>query len=475
MLFPARSALLGGSAIVGIGLAVELGSQFARTLILARLLGSTEFGIVASIMTLVSLVETVSFVGIDRFIIYSPEGDEALKLEAVHALAWLRGIISAVAIGALAYPTAMLVGAPAYAGSFAAVAAVPLLRGANHLGTIQMQRSGVFLPSAAVESGAALLGLVVTAAAALIFPDHRDIVVALVVQAAASLLLSQLLARGVPYRIAFTGARMREALRFGLPLIINGLALAVAYQLDRMVVGAWLGVVAVGIYGLAMTLLLQPISLIGRLATTALQPRMSAAWHGSRMVAFPSQVRDLSRSVAAAGAAGATVVACLGAPVVRLMFGSSYSASDPFFALIAAVALVRFIRAGQSVLGLAIGRTSDLMLSNVAGAVALPVTVVAFYFHAGLESAVFGILVAELLSVTIAYARLKHHCGRIDPATLGILAGAASLPAVLSAWVLLNSPSLWPRIMATGFGVAAVGCLVLFAPRLKRLHQGVAR
>ena len=457
--------LLGSSLVIGIGLAIELGSQFARTLVLARLLGAEEFGLVASIMTLAAVVDMVSFVGIDRFIVYSPAGGDPEALKAAHALTWLRAIAGAAIVVAFALPTADLLGAHAYAASFAAVGLYPLLRAATHLGATQWQRSGRFFPDTAAEAGGAVLGLVTAVVTALTVPGHLDIVWALAAQSAASVLLSHLLARGVPYRIGFDRERMREALRFGLPLLGNGLALAAVYQLDRMVVGAWLGIVAVGIYGLSMTLLLQPISLLLRLVTTALQPRLSEAWHGDRAGAFPRLVRELGRYIAAAGAAGAIVAACLGAPLLRVVFGPGYAASDTFFALLAVVAMLRFCRGAQGVLGLAIGHTADLMVSNIAGTVALPVTIAAFYLDAAPESAAFGLCVGELLSVAVADLRLRQYCGSADRALIGNLAVAAVVPAALAVWVLFVEPTLPIRAMAAGLGLAATACLVLLVPR----------
>lgn len=459
--------LLGGSVVIAGGLAVELGSQFARSLVLARLLGAEVFGLAAAIMTLGVVVDMISSFGLDRYIVYAPSGSDPEALKAVHALSWLRGLVGAVVVVAFAWPTAELLGAHAYALSFAAIGVVPLLRGATHLGATQCQRAGRFFPNSAAEAGGAVVGLVTAAATALAAPSHLDIVWSLIAQAAAYVALSHVLA-GVPYRIGFDRARIWEALRFGLPLLGNGLALAAVYQLDRMVVGAWLGVVAVGIYGLSLTLLLQPVSLVLRLVTTALQPRLSVAWHTDRTGAFPRLLSELGRYSAGIGAAGATAAACLGAPLLRLVFGPGYVASDTFFALLAAVSMLRFCRGAQGVLGLAIGRTGDLMLANVAGSIALPVTILAFYLDPAPQAAAFGLLVGELLSVVVADIRLRPYCGDAGRALVGSLALAAILPGFLGGWVLFAQPGLLARFAAVGLGLAGTAALVLLMPRRRR-------
>ena len=196
-----------------------------------------------------------------------------------------------------------------------------------------------------------------------------------------------------------------------MPLLLNGLALAASFQLDRMVIGAWLGVVELGIYGLCMALFLQPISLLLRLANTALQPRLSQAWHADRLGSFQVLAGQIGRYGAAIGAAGAAAAACLGAPFLQHVFGPGYVASDMFLVLLATGGvLMRLCRGALNLLGLAIGRTSDLMISNVAGAAALPITVAAFYVYPHIELAAFAGLLGEVLTCFVATC---HCCGSI--------------------------------------------------------------
>jgi O-antigen/teichoic acid export membrane protein len=455
--------LLGGGAVVGAGLAVELGSQFVRTLILARLLGANEFGLVASINTLYAVVEMVSFIGIDRYLVYAPEGALRHALDVAHTLSWLRACISSALIFALAGPTAALVGASEYANGFAVVAIVPLLRGATHLGVTQMQRSGRFVPSAAAEAIGAVLGLLAAAAAALTTHDYRAVLWGLGVQAGAAVLASHLFARGIPYRLSADRRIIRDALRFGMPLLLNGLALAAAFQLDRMVIGAWLGVAELGIYGLTMTLFLQPISLLMRLANTALQPRLSAAWHADRPGEFQVLAWQLGRYGAAVGGAGAAAAACLGAPFLQHVFGPSYSASDTFLVLLAGGGvLMRLCRGALNLLGLAIGRTPDLMISNIAGSAMLPMTVAAFYVYPRIESAAFAGLVGELLTCFVAMSLLRKHCGEAAVTVLRSFVVAGMIPAVLGIGVLVADPSILVRAIAAVAGFIAALLVLLF-------------
>ncbi len=357
---PAWRGLIRGSAVIAIGLTFELGFQFARTIILARLLGATEFGLVASINVLIAIVDMATFIGTDRYLVFTPDGGRQHTLDVAHTLTVLRGLICSAATFILAVPTASLLGAGDYWAGFAIISITPLIRSAAHLGVVQVQRSNCFWPSALTDSAAMLLGLLAAVIAAFVAPDHRAIIWGLCAQATGSVVFSHILARKQPYRFSFDREPMREALRFGLPLMGNGLALAAVYQLDRIIVGAWLGVAVLGLYGLGVTLMLQPITLLLRLSTTLLQPRLSRAWHSDRSGVFEVHVRALGRFSAILGGAGAVATACVGAPLLRLVFGASYTASDIFFVMMAGIVFVRFSRGAVNLLGLSIGQTSGL-------------------------------------------------------------------------------------------------------------------
>jgi O-antigen/teichoic acid export membrane protein len=458
----------GGATVAG-GMAVEIIAQFARTLILARLLGASEFGLVVSINTLAAVVEMVGFIGIDRYIVYAPEGGEQVALDVGHTLALLRALISAAFVLALAIPAAAIIGERAQAPSFAVVALVPLLRGAAHLGVVQMQRFGRFWPAAAADAGGAVLGALAAIAAAVLAPSHWAILWGLGVQTGSALVLTHVFARAIPFRLSFERAQMRRSLHFGLPLMANGIALAAASQLDRMVVGAWLGVKALGLYGLCTTLLLQPIAQMLRLSTTALQPRLSATWHADPDGAFQALARHFARYTATMAACGAACAACLGAPTVRLMFGHSYAPSDAFFGLMAGVLLLRLGRGALNLLALAIGRTSDLMVSNIVGAAALPVMIGAFAIYPNLESAAFGALVGEFLGGAAAHLRLRIHCGRASGEIARSFVLAALAPAAVAFWVLLADPSLVLR------SIAAIAIVVSIVPWMLREQRASRR
>jgi O-antigen/teichoic acid export membrane protein len=446
-----KRGLLGSGSVVAANLALEFGSQFVRAVVLARLLGATEFGLVASIATFLAVVEMSTTFGPGRYLVYVHHDEETRALAAVHAITLVRGAILAGIVLLLAAPIASVLGQPQHITSFAIVAMVPLLRGFTHWGTVQMNRHGNFWRFAFAEGSAALAGLLAAVCAALILRDHRAILWGLAAQIVWVVLATHVLSP-YPYRVSFERTQIRAAMRFGLPLMVNGMALAAASQLDRLIVGAWLSVAALGIYGLAITLILQPVTLILRLSQTVMQPRLSTAWHADPSGRYHRLLGLMAAAVGVFGFVAATCAVCLGGPVFSFIFGEKFQISDQAFAALAFVALLRLARGSLGLSMLASGRTSDLMYSNLAGCFGLVTTFTALLLYPAIESALVGQLVAELFSFCVASARLERGTGR--PMLRAVLA-AAGVPALLAIWVLLVNPNLELRIAAVTTGLAA--------------------
>jgi hypothetical protein len=154
-----------------------------------------------------------------------------------HALQIFRGLLLPAAIAVLAIPIVTFFGIPQAVASFEFAALVPLVRSFAHLSTVQMQRDYDYRPVALALTASNVAGLAVAAlAAATILPDHRVIILAFLVDAAVYAAASHSLAHA-PMRVIPDRETLRQALAYGLSLMLNGVGLALISQADRMVVG----------------------------------------------------------------------------------------------------------------------------------------------------------------------------------------------------------------------------------------------
>jgi O-antigen/teichoic acid export membrane protein len=457
----AKRRIVQGVFIVSAALAVEYGAQLARSLVLTRSLSPTEFGIASSMAILASLVDMSTGLGADRYLVQAKDGGGREALAVAHALTVGKSALSACLLLALAWPTAALLGVPQATGAFLWLASIPMVRGFEHLRVEQVQRENRFWPSACAAIAANVAGLVAVAWAAFALRDHRAVLWGLGAQAAALVVTSRLLAR-TPYRLSVSSAAVRPALRFGLPLMVNGLALAALGQFDRLAVGGLLGVAELGRYSLATMIFYLPTSLLFRVVTSIAQPRLAAAWHASPLFRFPDLFSRMNAAAAAGAALAAAGAAMFGDAVLTAVFGPAFGVGDPFFAVFGLAVFMRFAKQSANIAGLAIGRTKDLMLSNLPGALGLAATVGAVLVVPSLAVAAAGVLVGEALGAATAFLRLDRDLRAAGPPSYAPFAFALPIPCAAGAWVLLDDPSLPLRAAVFGalcLGVAAAAWL----------------
>ncbi len=456
-----------GAMIFSAGLAIEYAAQFARSVTLTRQLGPTEFGIASSMVILATLIDMSTGLGADRYLIQAKDGDGKEALAVAHTLTLGRAALSAALLAALAWPTAKLLGVPQAAGSFYWLAAIPLLRGFAHLRVDQLQRGYQFWPGTVANASANLVGLAAVVCASLLLHDHRAVLWGLGAQAV-GLVCATHGAAGIPYRFSFQADAMRRALRFGIPLMLNGLALAALGQFDRLAVGSFLDVAQLGRYGLATMMFYMPTSLLFRVTFTVAQPRLSAAWHESPLWEFPHLFQRMSMVSAAIGALAAAAVATFGDAILSIVFGARFAVGDLFFAIFSLAVFMRFARQMANFGGLAAGRTRDLMLSNLSGALGLAVTVVGLWLTPALFAAAGGMLAGEALGTIVAFARLDRHLRVSANASYTAFLAMLSIPGAVAAWVLLGHPSIQLRMAVLG---SLMICLALGTRRLYNRKQ----
>lgn len=252
-----------------------------------------------------------------------------------------------------------------------------------------------------------------------------------------------------------------RALRFGLPLMLNGLALATLGQFDRLVVGSFLGVAMLGRYGLATMMFYLPTSLLARVAVSVLQPRLSAAWHESPLFVFPRLFRQLNTVIAVTASLGGTMVAIAGSPLLSFVFGRAYAVTDMFFVIFSLAIFVRFAKISANLAGLAMGRTMHLMLSNIPSAFGLVGTVIGLSLVPSLVVAAVGLLAGELLGAVAAFVLLGRNLNVSGTILSAPFLLACPIPCGAALWIAFAQPSYAMREMVVAGLAFSVGLSAL--------------
>ncbi|MGH6822389.1 MAG: oligosaccharide flippase family protein, partial [Methylocella sp.] len=419
---------------------VEYGARFGRVFILSRLLAPAEFGIAVAITVFITTAELAADVGLEKFIMVKPAADARQALAAAHAIQIFRGLLLFALMLVLAGPAVMFFGIPQAVASFKVAALVPLVRSYWHLDLKQRRRDYDYRAEALAVTASNIAALAVAAlAAATILPDHRVIVLALLVEVGGYAAASHFLAHA-PMRVIPDRETLRQSLAYGLPLLLNGAALALISQADRMVVGRFFGMDILGVYAVILSLAVTPTSLLGKITCDLGISMLARSQNNSRR--YLETYLWLAWFFAFLAFGYAAIIRLTLDVLVPLLFGNAYAVATVPVILISAIVFLRILRGGPIVALLVAGATPRLTLATLMSVFGIAAAAALAQVHPVLTSVLAGVLFGDILTMVLlqraVIARIQNGIGSLCRCLAVAFAGIATLMTTL--W-LLPDPS----------------------------------
>lgn len=444
------------AALIFAGNATASALLLLRSLLIGRMIPVADYGIAATFALAMAIVDMLSVLGLQQQIVQARDGDEPDFQAAVQGFHLLRGLFSALLLLALSGPIAAFLGVPEVAWAYRVMAFVPLLNGLTHFDVYRLSRGMNFVPMVVNGTVPALVSLLSVFALAVWFGDYRVMLFAILAQAAVRLATSHLVARR-PYRLRLDRAVMARNLRFGWPLLLNGILLFLVFQGDKLIVGRELGMEALAILAMGYTLTLTPTQLIARSVQSLFLPALSAARDDPER--FERLSMTVIQVVMALGLILLVGITLLGGPFVMLALGTRYAALPPLLGLIAVMQVIRVFKAASAIVALSRGHTANAMIANLSRAVTLPLAWYAALRGAELATVVWIGIGGEVAGLAISFAliflrlplsprpMLLPAVGALAVLGVALLHGALT-PAALAGrlpppWVLLAALAAW--------------------------------
>lgn len=393
--------LFSGNAIAAILLLV-------RNLAVARLIPVADYGIAATFAIVMAVFEMASELGLQKQIVQARQGDESRFQAVLQCFQLLRGALTGLVFLLLAGPAALFMGVPEVTWAYRILAVIPVLRALTHFDIWRMNRQMRFRPLILTNTVPPLIGLLLLWPLDRLFGDWQIMLWAILAQVGLSTLISHLVAER-PYRLAFDRQIIVGSLRFGWPVMINGVLLFCVFNGDRIIVGRELGMVALGIFALGYTLTLPPALVLVSSGQSLFLPRLAAAARGG-----PSSRTDFERLARANfethlmfGIVLVLFAALLGGPVVDLLLGPDYAGLKLFLVLLAIQQALRVTKSSPATIALAQGQTANAMAGNVVRVAALPLAWLLAERTGSVLPVIWVGIAAEGLGLAIALALVR--------------------------------------------------------------------
>lgn len=444
----------------------------ARDLLVARLITVEDYGIAATFAMTMALIEMASQFGLQQQIVQAREGEDPRFQAVLQGFQVLRGVVAGLALFFLAAPIAGFLRVPEIAWAYQVMAVMPVLRALQHFDIHRLNRAMRFGPMLLTGVIPAALSLAAVYPLALWLGDWRVMLAALVLQEAIGALTSHLVAER-RYQLGFDRAIMAQSLRFGWPLLLNGVLLFAVMQGDKLIVGRELGMAALGIFSMGVTLTLTPTLILAKTTQNIFLPQLSALAPG-KDGSFDSLARATLQAAVLNGLLLVLAIFYLGKPLVAALLGDKFAALEPLLIWLAVQQGVRVFKSGTSTVALSCGATANAMIANLVRVAALPVIWGVVQQGGSLWAVIAIACAAEALGFCVALGLIRRKPGLAVRPMLPTLAvavlvsvGALGLPAMG-----LGNASVTVNL---AFGTAAAGLMLLAMKDLRTFARNHLR
>ena len=393
------------------------------TIILARLLTPTDFGLVAKAMLVVGMLEILAETGQRLALIRHPQ-----PTRAHYDTAWTIGIIvnAALALG-------MFFVAPVAGSIFHEPAAVPLVRilalrtllnGFENIGTVDFRRDMDYGKDFHFNVLTKILSFAVTISLALYFRNYIALI--------GGIVLGQLILVAVSYGVSSYRPRLSlatagEIWGYSIWVLISQTGSYALTRLDQWVLSARVSNSLMGQYSVGSELAQLPTSEIITPAARALYPVYCRLW-GTSLVEMTRALITNLRFIAMACASTGVGIACVAHDFALVVLGQQWSETSQFIAYIAlASALSGFNASAVVVLNITGHVRSAGILAWTRVAIAVPCILLGFKLNGPLGVAQ-SLLVADIIFTPSMYFQVM----KAVPISLGTLIGIVWRPLLAS-------------------------------------------
>jgi O-antigen/teichoic acid export membrane protein len=465
--------LLTGAATLGIAHAGGQVCSFVRNVLLTRLLGPDEFGVACAFAALVAGLDMMSDLSVDKLVVQSRRGNDPRFVAVLHHLLVLRAVILAVVLFATGGALAAMFSVPEAANAFRGLALVPLVHGLMNLHVVRLHRTLRFTRSAAVV----LIPQIATLALA--WP------LAMWMQSFWAMwwliMARTVLAVALSHALSPTGWQMRwaisdvhHALRFGWPLLLNGMLMAMVVHADKLLVGSICTLSVLASYAVAALITSTPALLVTRAVGTVVFPVLSRAQGDN--ATFQARARLVLAMHAVMAATMMIALSLIGGPLVLHVFGDSYAQAVPLVPWFAAAASARMFRMGVVLVALSRGDSRTPLMSNMVRAPALLVQIPVAFITRSPETIVFIALIAEVPAILVALRciAVRHACPHRDAwAPLAITFSIIILALLFTASDFIPAALVMRCVLGVVFTIAGCALFVVAMPARDRRRCAV--
>jgi O-antigen/teichoic acid export membrane protein len=395
---------------------------FIRTIVLARLLAPSDFGLLGLAMLAITTLDTFSQTGFQTALIQKKRGPASFLNTA-----WTVSGIRAIFLFVLLFTTAPLISkffnSPDAVWVIRIIALSLIFTGFRNIGLLYFQKELQFNKLFFYEFSSTLIDLSIAISLALILRNVWALVWAGLAGQFARLILSYVVH---PYRprLRFDKDEFTELFGFGKWVFASSIIVFIVTQGDDVIVGKMLGIAALGFYQMAYTFSNIPATEIIQVVSRVMLPAYSKLQDDlPKLKQAYLKVLQITAFVSAPLAGG---IIALAPEFTEIFLGSKWMPAVPVMRILALSGLFRSIISTTSPVFVSIKRPDVSVKCQIVRMSLLAVLIFPFTINWG----IVGVACSVLLSTLTASILFSFRVIRITKITIGEFSKLIILPIV---------------------------------------------
>jgi O-antigen/teichoic acid export membrane protein len=441
-----RRAAHGVAWVAGARLGAQV-VQFAASVVLARLLLPSAYGLVAIVWTVTSFAFLLSDLGLGASLVQSERVSERDAATAFYINA-LSGLFLTGLVIALRGPLAELMGQPRVAGLLA-VASIGFTIAVTTVPTALLERQMRFGTVAAIDIGSSTVGFCVSIGMAAAGAGAISLVIGPLIATALASVVSFVAAGWLP-KAGYSRASARQLFAFGSHLTGFNLINYWARNSDNLLLGRFAGTTALGLYNRAYMLMGMPINQVTGVLGRVLLPIFSAL--SEDMGRLRAAVLRVCRTSCVLVFPLLFGLAAVAHNFITAAFGSAWAGAAPLLTILALSGVPQVVTATSGLVCQAVGQTQVLSTwGNLNSLSVIAAIVIGLPWKAEGVAIAFTVRAYLLLPLSLVPLKRAVGLGTAD------IARASAMPFVAAGLM-----GLWVAAVGLGLsGVMPVGVVLL--------------
>jgi O-antigen/teichoic acid export membrane protein len=424
-----RAKATRGAALLGGGSVAEQAIRFARNMLLTRLLAPNAFGAMAIVMATSAIVGTLTDIGSRSAVIQNPRGGEPSYVNAGWWMEMGRAISMYVVIFTMAPLVAHFYGNAELSVLLRVTLLGTLFDGALSPGSILLQKEMKFGRWMVLNNGGAICGVALTVILSFVLRDVWALAIGFCSENFFRCVLSYILCPGLPLlgwdRHALQALFKFSRAGFGLSFLN-----LVFSRTDVFVLGKLYSSTELGLYVMAVALVLTPASFVTSILGQSLFPAIAQMQDDRERV--NRALTEVTSWLVLFGLPCVVVIYLCGNSFLSIFYGARYAADAGPLVVAAVVVFLNILNAAITCAFMGVGRPELHRLAVAASAIVMLVLIYPACKLLGVVGGQVAALIAIGVSYTIQLLRMRGLTGL----NLASYARTFAMPLLLSGGLL---------------------------------------